>query len=383
MNELSRYVFKVGDSYLNSMTKQRLPLDSSEEDLIKGMFLKGQEPEALESRLFKRPTGLHIRLLPTWECNLRCKHCSVLQNLKRSDPCRIKPRDVVDFCVAHMDRYGHKSIDISFLGGECLLEANFCLEVLSLLERENPDLSISASLTTNFAMKLNETMVDLLSKMTSFLVSLDGDEEQHNWQRKSSAGVNPYRKTIANIKRAIKLGFKDKMTVQAAVQQEVFEEGRKLDYLRELSKIGVEKIKYGFCHPTKHNTKPDEGYLKHLASPKITNSPCCEYRYMNFFTVNSDNTLFSEYFLMDGGFGDLGEVDFDRIERLYRSKIENNMAVLHDPVCMDACPVLAYCWGRCVAHELFFDDFKNSPSKFCGRSQLEEVVGNMANSGGL
>ena len=120
-----------------------------------------------------------------------------------------------------------------------------------------------------------------------------------------------------------------------------------------------------------------------MASHKITNSPCCEYRYMNFFTVNSDNTLFSEYFLMDGGFGNLGEVDFERIEGLYRSKIEKNMAVLHDPVCMDSCPVLAYCWGRCVAHELFFDDFRKAPSKFCGRSQLERAIGNLAGSGEL
>ena len=383
MNELSRYVLKVGDSYLNSMTKQRLPLNSSEDDLRRGMFLKGQEAEALESRLFSKPKSLHLRLLPTWECNLRCKHCSVLQNLKRNDPCRIKPRDVANFCASHMERYEHKSISLSLLGGECLLEADFCLEVLSLLERENPDARIFSSLTTNFAVTLNETMVELLSKLTDFQVSLDGEEEQHNWQRKGSSGSNPYAKTLANIKRAVKLGFADKMKVQAAIQQEVFDAEKKKEYFRTLAKIGVTDIVYGHCHPSKHNPTPDDMYLHHLKMPKITNRPCCEYRWMNFFAVNSDNSLFSEYFSMEGRFGDLGEVDFERIEALYRNKIEKNMAVLNDEVCREQCPVLAYCWGRCVTHELYLEEFRKSPSKFCGKEDLEKKIGGLAVAGSL
>lgn len=383
MKRLSRYVVEMDGSYYNTMTKVRLDLNSDESELKENLFLSGQENESLFLRLFKKPADLHLRILPTWECNLRCKHCSVLQNLKKKDPCKIVPDDVLSFCRAHMDRYQHKKINVSFIGGECLLEAKKCLEILNLIE-EGTDAEVSSSLTSNFAMVLDLQMVDLLSRMTNFMVSLDGDEEQHNWQRKAFSGeINPYKKTVANLKRAIRLGFAEKMIVQAAVQDAVFDQEKKEKQTRELFKMGIKKIKYGSCHPTNQNPDPDKTYLENLKNPTIHSKPCCEYRYMNFFTINSNNDLYSEYYALENNFGHLSDFDFDNIEKLYRQKILENLSILKDDVCMNQCPVVAYCWGKCINNELYFEEFKNNPSKYCGREGLENRISDMAIRGEL
>jgi len=381
--KLSRYVFKTPEGYLNTMTKERLRLDASREQLADGLFLEGQERESLEKRLFKRPNDLQLRILPTWECNLRCKHCSVLKNLKRKDPCRINPRDVLDFCLAHMERYGHSKINIAFVGGECLLEAKKCLEIMTILENES-GAELNSSLTTNFAMNLTEDMVELLDKMSNFMVSLDGDEDQHNWQRKSpDEKLNPYKKTVANLKRAVLLGLSDKMKVQAAVQDEVFDKAKKTAQIRMLTAMGIKNISYGSCHPTVQNPEPDKMYIEALKSTAMHSKPCCEYRYMNFFSVNSDNDLYSEYYALSNRFCSLSEAKFDAIEPAYKKKILDNLSVLKDDICMNECPVVAYCWGKCINNEIYFEDFRNNPSKYCGRESLNKRVEMMAQAGRL
>jgi sulfatase maturation enzyme AslB (radical SAM superfamily) len=381
--KLSRYVFNTPDGHLNTMTKERLPLGASREQLADGLFLDGQERESLEKRLFKKPSDLQLRILPTWECNLRCKHCSVLKNLKRKDPCRINPREVLNFCLAHMERYGHGKINIAFVGGECLLEAERCLEIMNILENES-GAELNSSLTTNFAMNLTEDMVELLDKMSNFMVSLDGDEDQHNWQRKSpDEKLNPYKKTVANLKRAVLLGLSEKMKVQAAVQDEVFDKDKKTAQIRMLTAMGIKNISYGSCHPTVQNPEPDKMYIEALKSPAMHSKPCCEYRYMNFFSVNSDNDLYSEYYALSNRFCSLSEANFDAIELAYKKKILDNLSVLKDDICMNACPVVAYCWGKCINNEIYFEDFRNNPSKYCGRESLNKRVDTMAQAGKL
>lgn len=381
--KLSRYVFKVGEEYLNTMTQKRLPVNAEPEQLQESLFLSGQEEEAMNKRLFRNPSDLQLRILPTWECNLRCKHCSVLKNLKKNDPCKVNPEDVLNFCLAHMKRYGHKKIGISFIGGECLLESGKCLEIMKLLEKES-GAEISSSLTTNFAMKLTEEMVELLSKMSNFMVSLDGDEEQHNWQRKSADNrLNPYKKTLANIKRMIILGLSEKMRVQAAIQDEVYDKDKKESQIRTLTKMGIKNISYGSCHPTVQKPDPDKMYLDSLKNPSVHTKPCCEYRYMNFFSVNSNNDLYSEYYALSNKFSSLNDFDFDEIEKAYKKKIIDNLSILNDEVCMKQCPVVAYCWGKCINNELYFEDFRKNPSKYCGMTSLEKRIKDMADQGGL
>lgn len=382
---VSRYVVSTGGVLYNTMTQETLAEDADVELLRKHLFLAGQERDALEKRLFSPPGNeLSLRILPTWECNLRCNHCCVLGLLKAKDECKIQPKDIVRFCVAHKKKYSTERINLSFLGGECLIKTQECLEIIAAVVDEFGDDKVQCSLTTNLAMDLDEQHLLLLSKCYMD-VSLDGTEDQHNWQRKSSdRNLNPYRKTLCNIARLIKLGLVDKITVQSAIQQEVYDENKKREFYRELMKIGVKKIIYGTCYPTRQNPEPDKIYLDCLKSPRLIKKICCDYRFMKLFTINSNNEIVGDYFGLAktkpfdlGGFG--SSYDMAHIEKSYEDKIRGRLNILRDKTCLDECPVVAYCWGGCQNSEFV----ANEPSKNCDRESLKKVVDVLARNGGL
>ena len=331
------------------------------------------------------PKGhLALRLLPTWECNLRCNHCCVLGLLKAKDDCEIRPEDVLKFCRAHKDRYGTTKFNLSFLGGECLLKARQCLEILDIVTHEFGEEAVHCSLTTNLSMDLDATHMALLCRCYVD-VSLDGLEDQHNWQRKSlTKESNPFRKTFCNLARLMKLGMKERVTVQAAVQQKMYDNTKKIEFFRSLIKIGVKKILYGTCYPTQQNPDPDQIYLECLKNPRLVQKTCCDYRYMNLFTINSKNEIVGDYFglyqakpfnLKDFGFS----YGMDDLEKAYKEKIRNGLNILHDKTCMDECPVVAYCWGGCQNSEFNAKE----PSRYCSRDSLESLVRSMAEQGSL
>lgn len=379
--ELSRYVFRYGETLFNSMSGESLRADAPEQELRERLFLAGQEEEALEARLFRRPKSVVVKIIPTWECNLRCKHCSVLHRLRRRDGFSIDPGDVVRFMSSVGDHYGVEKFGLFFIGGECLLRTRECLAIADAVVASLGRERIKMSLTTNLSLDLDLDAVRLLSMMDSFDVSLDGTEKQHNWQRKAHkeyGEINPYRKTFFNIMRLVKVGLADKIKVQAAVQDEVADEAERLRFFQDMARIGVafENITYGGVHPTKLNPKVDETYANYLKSTTPWRTPCCDYRYMTHFSFNPDGTLDQDYFFNIKERASPNISDFGRsygireLEAGYEDKIRRNMSVMKDEVCKNHCPVLAYCWGRCHNNGFVTD----RPSLHCDMRGLEVAV---------
>ena len=370
-NLTSRYVVKTEGLLYNTMTKQTLPEDAGQDELRAGLFLAGQERESLERTLFEPPKeSLSLRILPTWECNLRCNHCCVLGLLKAKDDCQIDPTDVVRLCRLHRQKYGTKKL---------LIKARECLAIIETLMGEFGEDNTSCSLTTNLALPLDETSVRLLS-MSIIDVSLDGMEDQHNWQRKSAdKSLNPHRRTFCNLARLVKLGMADKINVQAAVQQDVYEEKKYKEYIRSLLKIGIKKILYGTCYPTRQNPEPDQIYLDCLQKPRLLKRPCCDYRFMGLFTINSKNEIVGDYFGLSDAkplkLSELGKsYDLESLERHYEEKMRGRLNILHDKTCLEQCPVVAYCWGGCQNSEFI----SKEPSKYCNMAGLKEMVDGLA-----
>lgn len=377
----SRYVFRSGDKIYNSMNNVSLDIGSSESEFRENFFLAGQERQSLEARLFSRPKRLAVKIIPTWECNLRCKHCSVLHRLKKRDDFGIDPFDVANFMKSFKSHYGIDKFTLLFIGGECLLKSSECLSIADAVVSSLGADNVIISLTTNLSVDLTADSVRLLSMTKAFDVSLDGTEEQHNWQRKANgvqSGINPFRKTFFNIMRLVKLGLSDKIKVQAAIQDSMASKEEKARFFENLVRIGVsfKNITYGGVHPTEKNPKVDETYLKHLKSTSFWRTPCCDYRYMAHFSFNPDGSIDSDYFgnIKDSATFNISEFGksygIAELEDFYRSKIEKNMSVMNDEVCLNQCPVLAYCWGRCHnnAHAV------RNPSSHCDMVGLEKAV---------
>lgn len=363
------------------MNNIRLSVDTSENELGEKFFLAGQERQSLEARLFAKPKRLAVKIIPTWECNLRCKHCSVLHRLKKRDDFSISAADVVRFMEGLKAYYGLEKFSLLFIGGECLLRSKECLSIAEAVSSSLGRDNVLVSVTTNLSVDLSVDAVRLLSMTKNFDVSLDGTEEQHNWQRKANAthsGFNPFRKTFFNIMRLVKLGLRDKIKVQAAIQDAVSGDAHKEKFFENLVRIGVllDNITYGGVHPTVKNPHVDQTYLDHLKSTSFWRIPCCDYRYMAHFSFNPDGSIDDDYFGNIAERSALNISEFGRsygvkeLESMYRSKIERNMSIMNDKVCLNKCPVLAYCWGRCHSNNLAV----TNPSSHCDMIGLEKAV---------
>jgi radical SAM protein with 4Fe4S-binding SPASM domain len=379
---ISRYVVETNDGLYNTMTKEILSKNSSIDLLKEKLFLKGQEKDALYKRIFSiSQKHLCLRIIPTWECNLRCDHCSVLSLLKKRDECLIEPNSIIKFCKAYRARYGDVEINLLFLGGEALLRSKECLDILKSVINEFGEKEVKCTITTNLSVDLDEYALEFLSMCYDITISVDGVEEQHNWQRKPlDKKLNPYKKTLCNLFRLNKIGISDKVIVQAAVQQKMYDEKKYKDFYRSIMKTGIKKIKYGCCHPTKQNPEPDDLFISSLKISRVIPKLCCDYRYMSFFTINNKNELIGDYFgRTNVNHGNIKNFDFDKLEFEYKQKIIDNLNIMRDKTCMEECPVVAFCWGGCQNN----DFIQENPSKTCGREGLEQVINKMAKEGTL
>lgn len=378
---LSNYVLRTKDGnqnvLLNTVTKEKLPVNASEQELEKHLFLQGQEEKCVQNRLYASPVGVSFDVIPTWKCNLRCGHCSVLHQLTDEDESKMDTSLIESFVNSIHKAYPDAYLKTHFVGGEPMLRADTCLDIIRKLNRIS-----DFSITTNGIYKKDEITQELFESMKYIIVSLDGTEKQHNKQRKAyKSDINPFATTINNIKQLVADGFREKVSVQAAVKDNVYTREHMLEYYKLLLRIGIPKdnIKFSGIHPTITNPKPQDSYLNFLNTPYLNPRPCCKFRYMSHFVIDCSNSIFSNFFQTDSS--KLGHLTdgLDAIQNSYKSQIQNTMPCLKDSNC-SKCPVLGYCWGGCIAGNSFISD---QPSLFCNKKELIQKVNHLAEHGQL
>jgi radical SAM protein with 4Fe4S-binding SPASM domain len=394
--DLSRYVVKTahkGDDLLyNTVTKKSLPVLSDESTLRSNYFLAGQERESVDHVLFDPNVTLGyknvvaVTLVPTWECNLRCTHCSVLKLLKKHDPTIVTPDEVVGFVERCLTRFTPEYLVMTFLGGEPLLRTPICLEVARRVKElcESRGVKPLPNLTTNLTLDLTEEQLEFFDLCTEIGVSVDGEKEAHNWQRIPLAGVgpeDPYEVTMRNLKELVEYGFEDRIRVKAALRQQFMTKEHYERFLKLMTGIGIpaNRVTFGSAHPTDHHLSLDEEMfrLSHKARINLIGYPCCKFRVQTEYWIQPDGNLY------DVAFGyardKLGTVN-DDLEKIVENRkvlVREKFPCFNDPGC-DDCPVLGYCWGGCVNAQMVV---KDRPSHFCNREGLTQHVTRLAKEG--
>lgn len=383
MRELNNYVYDNQTELVNLTTKKSLPKDSSLEILKDNFFLKGQEKHAVEAALFETtPKKFEIKLIPTWECNLRCTHCFVLHELIKKDERSIDKKKFLFFLDSYLSRY--PSIEegrLQFIGGEAALRAEFNLELISESRRIFKDRGVRPRFaTTTNCFEMNDAIMDFYSNIDDLTVSLDGTKEFHDNQRKSLEGdESPYEKTLENIERLVELGMRDRIMVQASLVDEAINEEVISEFYRELLMVGIkfEKIRFGSIVPTEHHPQKGKRFLESCRGG-VFPVPCCKYRFMHDFVVDSTNMIYCDYFDAEQK-NYLGELSdpIEQIEAMHKKQIKEHMEVLNDDKCK-ACPVLGACWGWCCNTNKTM-----RPSEYCDQKGLHERILKNAEMGNL
>lgn len=371
---LSHYVHELTDCYFNLVTLKTLPKNSSTEELSQNYFLQGQEQEAVQHRLFDFPSKvLGIKVIPTWECNLRCKHCFVLPKLVKEDHKRLDVERLIGFVDRVLDYKSIDRIGIGFIGGEATLRAADCIEVIDKLEKHVSGRTVFMSSMTTNGTNWNRDVAELISRLMLVTFSLDGVRASHNDQRHAYApelkGVDLYQTTLRNIKKCVLLGFADKIRVQASLYNDSYSAEFIEDYFKQLLKAGIkrEHIVIGSAVPTKTNYTVSALYEEYLTTVLYPN-PCCKYRVGNEFVVDTQGKVYCDYFddYTNSCLGDL-DTPYTEILQNHKNMIQNTMPVLNDEKCK-SCPVLGVCWGRCCNTDFM------EPSKHCKPEALLAVV---------
>jgi radical SAM protein with 4Fe4S-binding SPASM domain len=380
---LSRYVVRTHhegrEVLFDTVGLEKLPPDSSDEDLARAGMLAGQERATLWSRLTRPRRELSLTLVATWECNLRCSHCSVLGKLKRVDPSAIAPDRLERFLEQYRETVPSTTrLKLSFLGGEPLLRAEACRKLLEAGREVFAE--TRSSITTNLVARLEAPHLSLLAELDEILVSLDGVEEAHNRQRHPyRARFNPFRRTLDNLARLRESGLIERVSIQGAIRDDDATEAHFQEFHRTLVKLGVpyDKIRFDTVHPAEKGLEVQESYLASLRYPLLRREPCCKFRGASALVVDSDGTLYSDFYTWEP-LGSLDEAPEQLIEAQRRST-RRSMPALKDQNCL-SCPVIGLCWGGCVNGHLVVGD---RPSAFCGQQALIDRVRQLAERGEL
>ena len=153
----------------------------------KALFAK----DLIFSRFFKpRPLVVHINI--TNKCNLKCAHCYGSYPEKQME--RELPTEKWLNLVDELAKCGTKRIDVA--GGEPLLRKDIG-EILDRMKKRR------MIVTMNTNGQFIKDKIDVVKKLNTICVSIDGDEKSHDEVK----GEGAYRKSMEGIKIAKQNGL--------------------------------------------------------------------------------------------------------------------------------------------------------------------------------
>lgn len=141
-------------------------------------------------------------------CNLNCTYCCYGNLYNTSDTKRTSNMNVeiaknaidslIDFCNSKYSVRFHNTINVSFYGGEPLLNIKLIKEVVDYCTKKtNQKVDFSYSMTTN-ALLLKKNIGFLVKHKFSLLISLDGNEYNDSYRKKAS-GADSFSAVFSNL----------------------------------------------------------------------------------------------------------------------------------------------------------------------------------------
>jgi len=165
-----------------------------------------------------------ITINPTLNCNMRCWYCYE-KHYKTANMSRAVYDAVMNLVTQKVKEPELKRLNISFFGGEPLL--SFSNIVLPLMKEASKLCKVyqkqfSVSFTTNGYLLTDKILDQLecipLDNKLIFQITLDGNEEYHNYTRYTINHGETYRTILENIKNVLSRGMLVTLRLNATVK---------------------------------------------------------------------------------------------------------------------------------------------------------------------
>lgn len=141
-----------------------------------------------------------LSLEVTKKCNLSCSYCYVDKSACNTIDMEVAKR-ALDLAIHEALKQNDKKLRIYFIGGEPLISINIIKSCIEYIEgkKEYKILDISYSTTTN-GILLNEDTIDyLIKKRFDLKISIDGNKDVHDRNRKFFNGDGSYEQVISKM----------------------------------------------------------------------------------------------------------------------------------------------------------------------------------------
>jgi uncharacterized protein len=134
------------------------------------------------------PATLSATFHLTHQCNLRCTYCYT--GAKEHIPMGSAVADAgIDFVLSEAQKQRPEYVDITFFGGEPLLEADLLFHVADRLRRELPQgMALNFSTSTNGTLLTTALLHELQRREVYVSLSVDGPPDLHDAQRPNAGG---------------------------------------------------------------------------------------------------------------------------------------------------------------------------------------------------
>ncbi|MDC7291542.1 radical SAM protein [Blautia schinkii] len=150
-------------------------------------------------------------------CNLRCTYCYLGKktNQKMSEQTAYKGLEIA---FLNVEKHRDRRLWVDFVGGEALLSFSFIKQLVEYIEEQalKRDILVTYSITTNGTILNDEVLAWLIRYKIHLKVSIDGDEETHNRNRKWIDGGGSYANIIENCTYFKEYEKNTKQYIQAA-----------------------------------------------------------------------------------------------------------------------------------------------------------------------
>jgi uncharacterized protein len=197
----------------------------------KGFLVPAGVDESRRAELLKQrrvaARGLHLILMPTEDCNFRCKYCyeSFLRG-RMTPSVRRGVKSWVNAEVSKLDR-----LDVSWFGGEPMDELDVLEELSHAMigAARAHRVPYSANIVTNGSHLTPENLRRLLEcEVRTIQVTVDGLPQQHDRLRVLKDGSPTFEKVWANVKAARKVKGDFHMAVRVNFNTETIEKMNEL-----------------------------------------------------------------------------------------------------------------------------------------------------------
>lgn len=237
---------------------------------------------------------LELTILPTTQCNFRCKYCYI--DFK-DDAMGKEEIEILKTLISKKTSYpGFLSLNIKWFGGEPLLCKDTILEINSFCkELSNArDFRFTSGITTNGSLLTSKTLESLVNNnVIDYQITLDGDKVSHNNLRPFKNESGSFDKVLRALDTIHKSNHKLGCTLRINIAEDNFKSAKRvisseLEKYKKDSRFNIYPVKVGnFSGNLKMGLVKDEDSIFR----KIEDNYICYASKLNSFVIFPDLTL--------------------------------------------------------------------------------------------